>query len=115
VEDRRLDHGHPPADDNDPTWVSMSTTAGLTLTAAGRTHTAPGGFLPLGLFDERNPNPGGEIGRDVNRDGNQAGSSGLFGVRDGGTTVWSTQPERLFADQAAMTDRKVRHDGPVRH
>ena len=36
------------------------------------------------LFNERDPRLGGEVGNDVNRDGNPAGSSGIFAV------LWNT-------------------------
>lgn len=100
--------------DGDPTWISMGTqVSGPTFTVDGRTYTAPGsGSYRFGVFDERNPNLGGEVGNDVNRDGNPAGSSGLFGVLwDGGSTVWvDSNQNGSFADQSAMTDYKVRND-----
>ncbi|MGN9774281.1 S8 family serine peptidase [Micromonospora sp. H33] len=103
-----------PTDDGDPTWVSMATNvSGSTFTAGGRSWTAPGtGSYRFGTFDERNPNLGGELGNDVNRDGNPAGSSGVFGVLwDGESTVWvDTDQDGSFADQTAMTDYKVRND-----
>ena len=54
------------------------------------TYTAPSaGSFRFGLFNERDSRLGGEVGSDVNRDGNPAGSSGLFGVLwDGATTAW---------------------------
>ncbi|NJP32680.1 S8 family serine peptidase [Micromonospora thermarum] len=103
-----------PTDDSDPTWVSMATNvAGSTFTAGGRSWTAPGnGSYHFGTFNERHPNLGGEVGSDVNRDGNPAGSSGVFGVLwDGESTVWvDTDQDGSFADQSAMTDYKVRND-----
>ncbi|MEV1142446.1 S8 family serine peptidase [Micromonospora sp. NPDC049799] len=103
-----------PTDDGDPTWISMSANvSGPTFTAGGRSWTAPGtGAYRFGTFDERNPNLGGEVGNDVNRDGNPTGSSGVFGVLwDGESTVWvDTDQDGSFADQTAMTDYKVRND-----
>ena len=102
--------------DNDPTWISMTTTvtAAPDFTAAGRTWTAPAaGTFRFGVFNERDPRLGGELGNDVNRDGNPAGSSGTFGV------LWDTTSNRVwvdrdqdtgFADEAGMTDFAVDKD-----
>ena len=88
--------------DNDPTWIQM-------------TAQAPG--MPAqfrqGTFNERDARLGGEVGNDVNRDGNPAGSSGLFGVLwDTATnTVWvDTNQNGNFTDDLPMTDYKVRYD-----
>ena len=52
----------------------------------GVTYTAPSnGSYRIGVFNERDTRLGGEIGSDVNRDGNPTGSSGLFAV------LWNTQ------------------------
>ena len=53
------------------------------------------------------------MGNDVNRDGNPAGSSGIFAVLwDTATNrVWvDTNQNNSFADQSAMTDYKVNYD-----
>nr|AGU11659.1 Subtilase family [uncultured organism] len=66
-----------------------------------------------GLFNERDARLGGEVGNDVNRDGNPAGSIGTFGVLwDTATnTVWvDTDQDKSFADEKALTDYKVRAD-----
>ncbi|HEX2134194.1 MAG TPA: S8 family serine peptidase [Actinophytocola sp.] len=88
--------------DNDPTWIDMSSPA------PGQ----PEGYR-YGVFDERDPRLGGELGNDVNRDGNPNGSIGTFGVLwDPATnTVWvDTNQNKSFDDEAAMTDYKVRKD-----
>jgi Subtilase family len=105
---------HPTAD-GDPTWVNMeSQVSGSSFAFGGVTYTAPAnGSYRIGLFDERNPNLGGEVGSDVNRDGNPAGSSGIFAVLwDTATNrVWvDTNQNNSFADQTAMTDYKVNFD-----
>jgi hypothetical protein len=106
--------GTSPTDDPDPTWIRMSTlVSGPTFTVDGRTYTAPGtGTFRFGVLNERDPRLGGELGNDVNRDGNPAGSSGLFGVLwDGSTGVWVDTNQNLsFADQAVMSDYKSRYD-----
>ncbi|TDV47101.1 S8 family serine peptidase [Actinophytocola oryzae] len=88
--------------DDDPTWIDMS-------------NPAPGqpAQFRYGVFNERDPRLGGELGNDVNRDGNPAGSIGTFGVLwDTSTnTVWvDTNQNKSFADDKPMTDYKVAND-----
>lgn len=104
-----------PFTDGDPTWVTMTDqVSGSTFTYQGTAYTAPAaGSYRIGLFDERDPNLGGEVGNDVNRDGNPAGSSGVFGVLWNTSTndVWvDTDQDRSFADEKAMTDYAKRYD-----
>ena len=68
--------GTHPTDDGDPTWVNMENqVSGSSFAFGGVTYTAPAsGSYRIGLFNERDPNLGGEVGNDVNRDGNPAGS-----------------------------------------
>jgi subtilisin family serine protease len=107
--------GTDPFDDDDPTWVDMAAqVTGSSFQFEGVTYTAPAtGSYRIGLFDERDPRLGGELGRDVNRDGNPAGSSGIFAV------LWDTSSDRVwvdtdqnasFADQSAMRNYKVNRD-----
>jgi hypothetical protein len=90
------------------------TASGGVFTYQGVTYTAPAnGTYRIGLFNERDSRLGGELGNDVNRDGNPAGSSGIFAVLWNTTSnnVWvDTNQNNSFADQAAMTDYKVRYD-----
>jgi len=100
--------------DDDATWLNMSTlVTGRTFTSGGNTYTAPsGGTFRFAVFDERDELLGGEVGSDVNRDGNPSGSSGLFGVLWDTTTntvYVDTDQDRSFADQTGMTDYKVNH------
>jgi len=78
------------------------------------TYTAPANAsYRIALFNERDPRLGGEVGNDVNRDGNPAGSSGIFAVLWDATTntVWvDTNQNQNFADDLAMTDYKVNFD-----
>ncbi len=103
-----------PTDDNDPTWISMATgVSGPTFTVGAVTYTAPGsGSFRFGTINERQTALGGEIGSDLNRDGNPLGSSGIFGVLwDGAAKVWvDTDQDLSFADQAAMTDYRQNFD-----
>ena len=104
-----------PVGDGDPTWVNMSVqVSGAQFTFNSATYTAPyAGSFRIGLFNERDPRLGGEVGNDVNRDGNPAGSSGIFAVLwDTATNrVWvDTNQNRSFADETAMRDYKVAYD-----
>ncbi|PPK70210.1 S8 family serine peptidase [Actinokineospora auranticolor] len=96
-------------DDDDPTWVLMSTPT------TGPANGLPGesGELRYGVFNERDSRLGGEVGSDVDRDGNPAGSSGLFGVlwNPSTGTVWvDTNQNKNFGDDKPMTDYKVKYD-----
>jgi hypothetical protein len=108
--------GTDPFTDDDPTWLDMSAqVSGAQFTFNGRTYTAPGkGSYRIALFNERDPRLGGEVGNDVNRDGNPSGSSGIFAVLwDAGpkNLVWvDTNQNGSFADEVAMTDYNVRYD-----
>lgn len=109
--------GTDPFTENDPTWINMSAqVSGNTFTFNGVTYTAPArGSYRIGLFNERDPRLGGEVGNDVNRDGNPAGSSGIFAVlwqdARNASTVWvDTNQNNSFADEMAMTDYKVNYD-----
>ncbi len=106
-----------PLVDPDPTWVSMSTqvtASGGTFSVGSSTYTAPAdGNYRFGIFNERHPNLGGELGNDVNRDGNPTGSSGLFAILWDAATgqVWvDTDQDKDFADQSAMRDYKLNFD-----
>ncbi|WP_026422397.1 S8 family serine peptidase [Actinokineospora inagensis] len=95
--------------DDDPTWIQM------TKTTTGAENGLPNetGTLRYGVFNERDPRLGGELGNDVNRDGNPAGSSGLFGVlwNPATSTVWvDANQNGTFGDDKPMTDYKVRND-----
>jgi subtilisin family serine protease len=107
--------GTDPLSDNDPTWINMKDqVSGSSFTYKGVTYTAPAaGVYRIGLFDERDPNLGGEVENDVNRDGNPPGSSGIFAV------LWNTTSNNVYVDtnqdhnfsnDLAMTDYKVRYD-----
>jgi hypothetical protein len=103
------------SDDNDPTWLNMARqVSGAAFTVDGVTYTAPAaGSYRFATFNERDPRLGGEIGNDVNRDGNPAGSSGRFGVlwdTTANNVYVDTDQDLSFADQSAMTDYRVRYD-----
>lgn len=101
--------------DGDPTWLNMSTSVtGPSFTQGSATYTAPSAStFRFATFDERDARLGGELGSDVNRDGNPAGSSGLFGVLWNPATdqVWvDTDQDLSFADETPMRNYKVAYD-----
>ena len=107
--------GTDPRTDGDPTWVNMATqVSGSSFTFASATYTAPAaGSYRIGRINERVSALGGEVGNDLNRDGNPAGSSGFFGVLwdTASNQVWVDVNQNLsFADETAMTDYKVNFD-----
>lgn len=104
-----------PFDDNDPTWVAMTDqVSGASFTYKGVAYTAPArGSYRIGIFNERDARLGGEVGSDVNRDGNPAGSKGTFPIlwdTAANNVYVDTNQDNSFADESAMTDYKVRQD-----
>jgi hypothetical protein len=99
----------------DPTWVPMTkvtTSRNDISTDAGKYHlpNAGGSNWVFGVFAEGDPRLGGELGSDVNRDGD---SNDVFGVvEDTATkTVWiDTNQNNNFNDDQPMTDYKVKYD-----
>jgi subtilisin family serine protease len=107
--------GTDPFVENDPTWLNMTNqVSGSSFVFNSVTYTAPAaGSYRIALFNERDSRLGGEVGSDVNRDGNPAGSSGIFAVLWNPSTdqVWvDTNQNNSFADQAAMRNYKVNFD-----
>ena len=105
--------GTHPATDNDPTWLESTTDVvakdgkfTVTIGTTPVTYTAPGnaGHFFWSVFNERDARfTGSEYANDVNRDGNPAGSSGLFGVIRDGDRVWvDTDQDLSFADETGM-------------
>ncbi|HSI99934.1 MAG TPA: serine protease, partial [Patescibacteria group bacterium] len=104
--------GTDPLTDPDPTWVNMSAqVSGASFEHGGFAWTAPAaGSYRIGIFDESNPLLGGEVGRNVNRDGD---STDQYGVLWNTSTneVWvDADTDRSFADESPMTDYKVNRD-----
>jgi subtilisin family serine protease len=101
-----------PFNDDDPTWVNMAAqVSGGTFTFNNVTYTAPAaGSYRIGLFFEGDPRLGGEVGSNVNRDGD---TTDTFAVLWNTNTnqVWvDTNQNNNFADDLAMTDYKVNYD-----
>jgi subtilisin family serine protease len=107
--------GTDPLTDPDPTWINMAAqVSGSSFAFNGVTYTAPAaGTYRIGTINERDTRLGGELGNDLNRDGNPAGSSGIFAILWNASTgdVWvDTNQNGSFADQSAMRDYAQRFD-----
>lgn len=106
--------GTDPFNDNDPTWVNMADqVSGPTFTYRDVTYTAPAnGSYRIGVFSEGDPRLGGEVGRNVNRDGDTTDTFAvLWSTSRGNNTVWvDTNQNDDFSDDMAMTDYKVNFD-----
>jgi hypothetical protein len=94
-----------PLTDDDPTWVVTGTAVTVgsskTFVVGPNTYTAPrSGNFDFGTFVEGDPRLGGELGNDVNRDGD---TTDVFGVLRQGSRVWvDSDADKSFADQSDM-------------
>lgn len=105
-----------PLVDNDPTWVQMSAeyVKGPSFVWNAVNYTAPGNKkYRIGIFNERDSRLGGEVGTDVNRDGNPSGSNGLFPVLwdvSRGEVWVDTNQNNNFADDMKMKQYSINYD-----
>jgi hypothetical protein len=104
--------GTDPLTDPDPTWVSMAAqVSGASFEHGGFTWTAPAaGSYRIGIFDENDPRLGGEVGRNVNRDGDITDKYGVLWSTSSNEVWVDTDSDRSFADESPMTDYKVNND-----
>jgi Subtilase family len=111
--------GTHPATDNDPTWLLSMTDVNArngTFTVDGVTYTAPTntGHWFWSVLNEGDPRFSGgtsEYGGDLNRDGNPAGSSRLFGVIREGQRIWvDTDQDKSFRDETPMQEYAKKFD-----
>jgi subtilisin family serine protease len=103
--------GTHPVTDNDPTWLRSDTAVTIKdskFTVGTRTYTAPyrrGTYFFSDLNEGDSRFTGSEYGNDLNRDGNPAGSSRLFGVFRDTTTVWvDTDQDLSFTDETPLRE-----------
>ncbi|HKZ70066.1 MAG TPA: S8 family serine peptidase, partial [Anaerolineales bacterium] len=101
-----------PFNDNDPTWVNMSNlVSGSTFTFNSVAYTAPAnGSYRIGLFVEGDARLGGEVGSNVNRDGDTTDVFAVLWNTNSNTVYVDTNQNNNFADDMAMTDYKVNFD-----
>ncbi len=104
--------GTDPIDDNDPTWINMENqVSGASFTFNGVLYTAPAaGSYRIGIFAEGDPRLGGEVGNNVNRDGDTTDTFPVLWNAGTGQVWVDTDQDNSFADQAAMRDYKVNRD-----
>ena len=104
-------------DEDDGRWLRMKDTVTATggrLTWQGKTYTAPAsGLFRIDAIDEAvyDSVSRTQIDKDINRDGNPAGSSRVFAVLWNPTSndVWvDTDQDLDFSDERAYTDFRVR-------
>jgi hypothetical protein len=104
--------GTDPFTDNDPTWISMAAqVSGASFSFGGTTYTAPSaGTYRIGRLDESDTRLGGEVGRNLNRDGDTTDKYAIL-WDTASNDVWvDANTNNSFADEPAMTDYKVRYD-----
>jgi subtilisin family serine protease len=94
-----------PFTDDDPTWLNMNTqVSGPSFSYQGVSYTAPSGSYRVAVFDEGDPRLGGEVGSDVNRDGDSNDTFGVLWDTAAGTVRVDTNQNNSFTDDAALTD-----------
>ena len=106
----------------DPTWVPMTavTPTGDSFTASGATFRLPNDFghakktathdWIFGVFSEGDPRLGGELGSDVNRDGDTNDSFGVLEDRATDTVWVDVGQDFSFANDKPMQDYAVNLD-----
>lgn len=101
-----------PFTENDPTWIDMrDQVSGSTFTWRGITYTAPAaGKYRIGSIFEGDPRLGGEVGRNLNRDGDTTDTFAVLWNTDTNDVWVDVNQNNSFADEMAMTDYKVRYD-----
>jgi subtilisin family serine protease len=104
--------GTDPLSDNDPTWLNMQNqVSGSTFNFNGVTYTAPAdASYRIALFVEGDPRLAGEVGRNVNRDGDTTDVFAVLWNTDTNTVWVDTNQNNDFADDMPMTDYKVNYD-----
>jgi subtilisin family serine protease len=100
-----------PFTDDDPTWLNMNTqVSGPSFSFGGVTYTAPAGSYRVAVFNEGDPRLGGEVGSDVNRDGDSTDKFGVLWDTAANTVRVDTNQNNDFTDDAAMTDYAKKFD-----
>ncbi|MFL6162324.1 MAG: S8 family serine peptidase [Jatrophihabitantaceae bacterium] len=100
-----------PFTDDDPTWLDMSTqVSGPAFSYQGASYTAPAGSYRVAVFNEGDPRLGGEVGSDVNRDGDSTDKFGVLWDTTANTVRVDTNQNNNFTDDAAMTDYAKKFD-----
>ena len=94
-----------PFTDDDPTWLNMATqVTGPSFSFDGVTYTAPAGSYRTAVFDEGDPRLGGEVGSDVNRDGDSTDKFDVLWDPTAGTVRVDTNQNQNLTDDQVLTD-----------
>jgi subtilisin family serine protease len=100
-----------PFTDEDPTWLKMATqVSGPSFTFDGVTYTAPAGNYRTAVFNEGDPRLGGEVGSDVNRDGDSLDKFDVLWDPIAGTVRVDTNQNNNLTDDQVMTDYAKKFD-----
>jgi subtilisin family serine protease len=100
-----------PFTDDDPTWLDMSAqVSGPSFTYQGVTYTAPAGSYRTAVFNEGDPRLGGELGSDVNRDGDSTDKFDVLWDPTAGTVRVDTNQNNDLTDDQVLTDYAKKFD-----
>lgn len=100
-----------PKTDDDPTWLDMSAqVTGPAFTYQGVAYTAPAGAFEIAVFDESDPRLGGELGNDVNRDGDSTDKFAVLWDTASNKVRVDTNQNNKFTDDVAMKDFTKSYD-----
>jgi subtilisin family serine protease len=94
-----------PFTDDDPTWLRMvDQVTGPAFVYKSVSYTAPARASRISIFDESDPRLGGEVGSNVNRDGDSTDKFAVLWDTSAATVRVDTNQNNNFTDDAAMTD-----------
>ncbi|TQM57831.1 S8 family serine peptidase [Humibacillus xanthopallidus] len=100
-----------PITDDDPTWLNMSTqVTGPNFTFNGGSYVAPAGSYRIALFNEGDPRLGGEVGSDVNRDGDSTDKFAVLWDPAAGTVRVDTNQDNNLSNDQVLTDYAKKFD-----
>ena len=100
-----------PFTDDDPTWLKMSTqVTGPSFSFSGNSYVAPAGSYRVAMFTEGDPRLGGEVGSDVNRDGDTTDRFAVLWDPTAGTVRVDTNQDRNLANDQVLTDYAKKFD-----
>ncbi|MDQ1720403.1 MAG: hypothetical protein QOI26_137, partial [Pseudonocardiales bacterium] len=100
-----------PFTDDDPTWLDMKTqVSGPSFNYANVSYTAPAGTYRFAVFTENDPRLGGELGSDVNRDGDSTDKFDVLWDPTAGTVRVDTNQNNNLTDDQVLTDYAKKFD-----
>ncbi|KRF41389.1 serine protease [Terrabacter sp. Soil810] len=100
-----------PFTDDDPTWLKMSTqVSGPSFAVNGAAYVAPAGSYRFAVFNEGDPRLGGEVGSDVNRDGDSTDKFAVLWDPAAGTVRVDTDQDNNLTNDQVLTDYAKKFD-----